>query len=395
MRGWGAGGERAWRSGRGAAGLAAALALLLGVGRLAAAAPEPASDAELRALREAIESRRERVGELEQTQRDLLELLEAIDRRAQRLAREARAARREAREAREEAARVEARVARLEERLARTRRAMAQRAVALYKAGELGPAQALFTAGSLPELLGRIEALRRLLSHDRELLARYRRDRAALGAARTEAERAAAAGERAAERARARARELAAERTVRGELLRRARASRSRERTLLAELEAAARALEETLHRLPEGAVGEPAPETSLAARRGTLPRPVDAPFAPEASAAEAQAGREGVTFRVPAGTPVRTVAAGTVRLADWFRGYGRVVILDHGGGTFSVSGHLDEIRVEVGERVEAGDVIGTVGDTGSLDGPKLYFELREGRRALDPAEWLAPGPAS
>jgi septal ring factor EnvC (AmiA/AmiB activator) len=99
------------------------------------------------------------------------------------------------------------------------------------------------------------------------------------------------------------------------------------------------------------------------------------------------------VVFEAPLGTPVQAVAAGRVRFAGWFRGYGRLAILDHGDGYFTVSGHLDELDVEVGDVLQTRQLIGTVGETGSLSGPRLYFEIRQGAQALDPREWLqAPG---
>ena len=64
-------------------------------------------------------------------------------------------------------------------------------------------------------------------------------------------------------------------------------------------------------------------------------------------------------------------------------------MILDHGDRYFTVSGHLGELAVEVGDAVEAGEEIGTVGDTGSLSGARLYFEIRQGSEALDPGDWL------
>jgi septal ring factor EnvC (AmiA/AmiB activator) len=85
-------------------------------------------------------------------------------------------------------------------------------------------------------------------------------------------------------------------------------------------------------------------------------------------------------------------VADADVRFAGWFRGFGRLVILDHGAEYFSVSGHLAEMSVAVGDRVARGGVIGAVGETGSLSGPKLYFEIRRGGEPLDPRDWLRPG---
>ena len=78
------------------------------------------------------------------------------------------------------------------------------------------------------------------------------------------------------------------------------------------------------------------------------------------------------------------------MRFAGWFRGYGRLVILDHGDRYFTVSGHLAELAVEVGDAVAAGEAIGAVGDTGSLSGARLYFEIRRGSEPLDPRDWLA-----
>jgi septal ring factor EnvC (AmiA/AmiB activator) len=102
---------------------------------------------------------------------------------------------------------------------------------------------------------------------------------------------------------------------------------------------------------------------------------------------------RKGVDFVVERGEPVYAVAAGEVRFAGWFAGYGRMVILDHGDGYFSVSGHLDEIGVAVGDVLASGDAVGRAGETGSLTGPRLYFEIRRGAEALDPAGWLRLAP--
>jgi septal ring factor EnvC (AmiA/AmiB activator) len=102
------------------------------------------------------------------------------------------------------------------------------------------------------------------------------------------------------------------------------------------------------------------------------------------------QTVRNGVDFGAQRGAGVRATARAEVRFAGWFRGYGKIVILDHGDSFFTVSGHLDEIHVQVGDRVDEGETIGSVGETGSLSGPRLYFELRRGGEALDPVPWLS-----
>jgi septal ring factor EnvC (AmiA/AmiB activator) len=113
-----------------------------------------------------------------------------------------------------------------------------------------------------------------------------------------------------------------------------------------------------------------------------TFGRVVDADFG-------TQTFRSGVVFDAALGTSVQAIAPGLVRFAGWFRGYGRLVILDHGDRYFTVSGHLGQLAVAVGDAVAAGEEIGTVGDTGSLSGARLYFEIRQGSQPLDPGDWL------
>ena len=98
---------------------------------------------------------------------------------------------------------------------------------------------------------------------------------------------------------------------------------------------------------------------------------------------------QRGIDVRAPLGTPVFAVWDGKVVHAGWFRGYGNLVIVDHGDGVFSLMAHLDQLERTVGEPVRAGDQVGTVGDTGSLKGAYLYFELRDGQKPLDPERWL------
>jgi septal ring factor EnvC (AmiA/AmiB activator) len=97
----------------------------------------------------------------------------------------------------------------------------------------------------------------------------------------------------------------------------------------------------------------------------------------------------KGIEIGAEADSPVRAVFEGRVAFADWFRGYGQVVILNHGNDFFTLYGHLAVINLRVGEWVETSGQVGTVGDTGSLTGPSLYFEIRQGANALNPSSWL------
>ena len=90
------------------------------------------------------------------------------------------------------------------------------------------------------------------------------------------------------------------------------------------------------------------------------------------------------------AGAPVMAVHDGAVEYAGWLRGYGKLIVLDHGGGHRTLYGHCADLFVAPGRVVRAGEVIATVGTTGPLEGPALYFAVRVQGEAHDPAGWLA-----
>jgi murein hydrolase activator len=96
-----------------------------------------------------------------------------------------------------------------------------------------------------------------------------------------------------------------------------------------------------------------------------------------------------GIGISAPAGTTVKSVSAGTVAYAGPMGTYGNTVILEHGGGDYSVYGSLDKIAVRKGARVIKGQPIGTVGTSDPALGSHLHFEIRRGGPAVDPAEWL------
>jgi septal ring factor EnvC (AmiA/AmiB activator) len=96
-----------------------------------------------------------------------------------------------------------------------------------------------------------------------------------------------------------------------------------------------------------------------------------------------------GIGISAPEGTAVKSVSAGTVAYAGPMGTYGNTVILEHGGGDYSVYGSLDRIEVRKGARVIKGQAIGTVGVSDPALGSHLHFEIRRGGPAVDPAEWL------
>ena len=99
---------------------------------------------------------------------------------------------------------------------------------------------------------------------------------------------------------------------------------------------------------------------------------------------------RKGIEIRTVEGSAIHAVMPGTVVYADWLKGYGLVIILDHANGFFSLYAHASKILTSVGAVVGSGQAIGETGDTGMTGENTLYFELREGTEAVDPLQWLA-----
>ncbi len=100
-----------------------------------------------------------------------------------------------------------------------------------------------------------------------------------------------------------------------------------------------------------------------------------------------------GVDIDVPTGTEVRAMVNGRVRFAGTQRGYGRVIWLDHAGEVLTVYAHLSAIKVQVGEEVRGGQVIGISGQSGDVTGPHLHFEIWRHGREVDPVPLLGRFP--
>jgi septal ring factor EnvC (AmiA/AmiB activator) len=178
-------------------------------------------------------------------------------------------------------------------------------------------------------------------------------------------------------------------RTRGGELDRLRSQARSLEK-LIAELrKAIEKAEREAAARSRAGTATKPAPFEPL---KGKLPWPVqDGKVL--ARFGQPRAGGslrwQGMLIGTDRGARVRAPFGGRVVYGDWLPGMGLMLVLDHGSGFMSLYGHNEELFRKVGETVAAGDVIGSVGDSGGHAQPALYFEVRRGRTPVDPQLWL------
>jgi murein hydrolase activator len=167
----------------------------------------------------------------------------------------------------------------------------------------------------------------------------------------------------------------------------------------LQELERSALRIDSLLRELEQrrraAAVRPPAGAIAPRGVKGALPWPADGSISSffgrqKHPAFNTYVQRRGIEIKTAEGSAIHAVMPGSVVYADWLKGYGLVIILDHANGFFSLYAHASKILVTVGAQVGAGQAIGETGDTGMTGENTLYFELRQGAEPLDPLQWLA-----
>jgi septal ring factor EnvC (AmiA/AmiB activator) len=395
------------------------------VGLLALAAASPA-----------LAQKRDRPGDLRDTQRDLrntqkrlgeerakaaearkreaglLAELDAIDRRLKQKRRLVARLDGRIRKAQSDVAKLRADISHLQGRQTGQEGALERRLLALYKLrAEGGVLPLLFTGDDPLTRATRLRHLTTLATVDARLIQEYRgvseglaerkvtleARQKELGALRAEAE----AG-------RAEADQEAAKR---GAMLARVKGERAYHDRMVGELSEAAKRLEAFVRELQERQrrlAKTPPPSraravpdgggtgTGFAAFRGRLHWPVEGKVVAEYGAQinprfGTKTFRNGIDIDVAEGTNIVAVYGGQVLYTGWFRGYGNLIIVDHGGTYYTLYAHAAEVKVKEGDEVTQGQTIGTVGDTGSLQGPRLYFEVRHEGKPQDPEQWLRP----
>ena len=277
----------------------------------------------------------------------------------------------------------------LESRVERLR----PRLLSLYRITQRSPLEVLLPAEDVATFAWRARALSSLVKTD---LAALDEMRSVAVFQRTRLEQLDAwkrqMGSRQAE-LRAEAEEAASQQTELGEALQLLQAKARAAGSVLAEL-ARSRAQLQAVASVLE----EPEP-TGFGALRGKLPLPVpgnvEVAFGrlvhPKFNTVTVQ---KGLDIRAVAGAPVKALAPGSVAWSGWLGGYGNLLVLDQGNGYHTIYAHLAEVLRPVGARVFPGEVVGTVGETGSLKGAYLYFEVRRRGLAVDPMPWVGAAMA-
>jgi len=191
--------------------------------------------------------------------------------------------------------------------------------------------------------------------------------------------------------------ELEEERDKKSAFLKDIRKKKYTQLSAIQEMEGASKELQSLLERLKNNLNKDVAISHSggFAGMQGHLPMPVNGKIVSiygkiEHPKFHTITFNNGIEIEASLGAEVRSVYKGRVAYSGWFRGYGKLVIIDHGSGYYTLFARLSKILRDVDSIVEKGDVIALVGDTGLVKGPKLYFEVRQKGMPLNPLNWLA-----
>ncbi len=275
---------------------------------------------------------------------------------------------------------------------------VASRLVALYKLKWLGTVHVLTSAENLHELLQRKTAIERILTYDQQVIAELMVDRMNLETMQSRLVTQRDAKHRQASEHKKQIKQMAIERRKRAHLLASVRKEKSAQLAAIESLKQAATDLNAKMKKLSarsiEGTPNEYTVSRPFRAYKGLLKMPVKGKIVSlfgkfKNTQYQVLNFRSGIEIQTERGEPIQAVYAGKILYADWFKGYGNMIIIDHGESFYTVYAHIEEIFKAAGDVVETGEVMATVGDTGSITGSKLYFEVRHHGKPLDPMQWL------
>lgn len=263
----------------------------------------------------------------------------------------------------------------------------------IYIHGRPGYLKVLFAAESYADLVRRTKFSRIIARRDTELVADLKVDLKEVAASRSDYEKDVALLESALNDSRSTTEELEMQRAFRQSLLDDVLDERRSFDAMKKILDARAAELGATVGRLGDSATPL-SPARHFEASKGRLLAPVSKAsimraFGPYRHSTGTSMTYQGIAYQCPIGEPVKAVFDGRVEMSAWFSTYGRVLVVDHGDGWRTLYAHNSKLLKKKGDTVSEGEVIAETGDTGSLEGPFLFFALYREGTPVDPSEWL------
>jgi murein hydrolase activator len=274
----------------------------------------------------------------------------------------------------------------------------AMRLVALYKINQMGQLNLLVTAKSMHELLQRKMALERILEYDEEIRKAFIKDKVHLKKVLNRLNQQQMKKVSLETGINKQIKSMSQKRKDRKILLKEIRSKKSYELAALYSYKKTAKALDETIESLSlESNQDNQNKKSSFPAFKGLLNMPVRGKIIRFFGTYKNNKFNitnfcSGIDISAKRGERVVAVGDGKIIYSSWFKGYGNMIIIDHGSSYYTLYAHLEEVFKTKGDGIKTGEVIATVGDTGSLTGPNLHFEVRHHGKPVDPVEWLKAG---
>ena len=273
-----------------------------------------------------------------------------------------------------------------------------RRIVALYKLNQLGKLNYLASADSMYEFFYRRTLLETILEEDRKLLGRLSDATNDLNQVTSQLDRQKQELSLLKKDLTHQIDRMSVAKKRRSQLLKKIRSEKSLELAAIASLKHSAKALNKEISRLQDDSV-QPKKEKGSQPElftdvKGLLMMPVKGKIIHfYGNYTDTRFNlvnfRSGINIKADRGEPVHAVFRGTTLYASWFKGYGNMIIIDHGDHYYTVYAHAEELFKKKGDPVEAGEVIATVGDSGSIEGPGLHFEVRYHGKPVNPMHWI------
>lgn len=292
---------------------------------------------------------------------------------------------------------VDGRVMELQRDRERLKGLLKQRLAAMYKMKKGGIMQSIFSPNPANDLDRRYKYINRIVEYDGNLLKEYKENQLLLEAEKERLKEFGIEILSLKDELNHKKIEVDEEKDKKRAVLKDIKKEKGMQIAAIREMEDASRELQSFLGSLKNSAAEHAASGSSsgFASMRGRLTMPVDGKIVSMYGKVEHPkfhtiTFNNGIEIAANTGAEVRSVYGGRVAYSGWFRGYGKVVIIDHGEGYYTLFARLSKIVKDVDSIVQKGDVVALVGDTGSLKGPHLYFEVRQKGIPLDPLNWVA-----
>lgn len=265
---------------------------------------------------------------------------------------------------------------------------------ALYKQQYGGNALILITAKDYQDLITKSKYLSLIAYHDSRIITTYNDDLEEINSKKANLELQYKKIEQNKKDAQKKKKELQTDRIKKDRLLATIRSKRASYEKTIKELEQSSKKLQQMIKRLAKRKVPKSVTGKGFRALRGHLPWPVNGKVViPYGEYKDPKFNipvfKNGLEIRAKKGEKPKAVAGGRVVYADWFKGYGLLLIINHGSGYHSLYGNLSEIFHKTGDIINKGSSVGIVGNSRLLNFPALYFEIRYKGKPVDPAKWL------